>query len=87
MFFPSPSAPLLKRHERKKHMNYDKKVANLERHLEEHPTDYQAVIAHLKARSDAIEHRGWLRMVERHKRLAEVRRMRKERQNAEKHTE
>lgn len=82
MFFPSPSAPLEKAR-KEKHMNYEKKVANLERHLEEHPTDYQAVIAHLKARSDAIEHRGWLRMVERHKRLAEVRRMRKERQNAE----
>lgn len=63
-------------------MNYDIKVANLERHLKEHPTDYQAVIAHLKARSDAIEHRAWLRMIERRKRLAEVKRMRKEREDA-----
>lgn len=64
-------------------MDKAEKVLKLERHLKDHPTDYQAVVAHLKARSDAIEHRAYLKMVERKKRLAEVRRRRKERENAE----
>lgn len=81
--FFSLHPPILKKHRQEKTMKYEQKVANLERHLKEHPTDYQAVVAHLVARSDAIEHRAWLRMIERKKRLAEIRRMRKERQNAE----
>ena len=62
---------------------YSEKILRLDEHLKSHPTDYQAVIARLKARSDAIEHKAWLAMVERKKRVAEIRRERKERENAE----
>ena len=62
-------------------MKYEQRVARLEEHLREHPKDYQAVIAHLKAKSDLIEHRSWLRMIERKKRVAEIRKQRKERRN------
>lgn len=58
------------------------RVERLEAHLKGNPKDYQAVIAHMKARSDAIEHRTWLRMVERKKRVAEIRRQRREEHNA-----
>lgn len=57
------------------------RVERLNEHVKAHPTDYQAVIALLKARSDMIEHRGWLAMVERKKRIAEIRQKRKERKN------
>lgn len=63
------------------------KVVNLDAHVKEHPTDYQAVIALLKARSDLIEHRQYLRMVERKKRVAEVRRQRKEMRDAKERNE
>lgn len=63
-------------------MDIATKVERLEEHLKEHPTDYQAVIALLKRRSDLIEHVAWLRMIERKKKIAEVRRQRKEKQNA-----
>lgn len=56
-----------------------KKVERLEEHLKKHPTDYQAVVAHLVARSDAIDHAQRMKLVERQKRLAEIRRKRKER--------
>ena len=59
-------------------MKYEDKVERLEVHLKEHPTDYQAVIAHLKARSDMYEHRAHQRMIERMKRVAEIKRQRKE---------
>lgn len=52
------------------------KVKKIEEHLKEHPTDYQAVIAHLKARSDAIDYAQKQKLIERHKRLAEIRRKR-----------
>lgn len=64
-------------------MKHEQRVARLEEHLKEHPTDYQAVVAHLKARSDAIEHRAWLRMIERRKAVAEIRKERRNR-NAKK---
>lgn len=37
-------------------MNDDERIARLQRHLAEHPHDYQAVIGLLKARSNAIDH-------------------------------
>ena len=52
------------------------KVRRLEEHLKGHPTDYQAVIAHLKARSDAIDYAQKQKLIERKKRLAEIRRKR-----------
>ena len=58
------------------------RVTRLERHLADNPRDYQAVIAHLKARSDMIEHRNHMKMIERRRRVAEIRRERKERENA-----
>lgn len=63
-------------------MKYIERVERLEEHLKEHPTDYQAVIALLKRRSDLIEHRAWLRMIERKKAVAEVRRQRREKEDA-----
>lgn len=64
------------------------RVERLEEHLKEHPTDYQAVVAHLKARSDLIEHVAHQRMIERKKKVAEIRRQRKEMRNAkESHVE
>ena len=56
-------------------MDYAKKLEALDRHISEHPTDYQAVIARLKTRSDAIEHQLYLRKIERLKRVAEYRRV------------
>ena len=67
----------------------EKHIARVERlteHVKSHPSDYQAVIALLKARSDMIEHRAWLAMVEKKKRIAEIKRQRKERQNAKEPT-
>lgn len=66
-------------------MDYIEKVERLETHLKEHPKDYQAVIAHLKARSKAIEHAQWLKAIERRKRVAEIRKARKEMRNAKEH--
>ena len=66
----------------------EKHIARVERlteHVKSHPNDYQSVIALLKARSDMIEHRAWLAMVEKKKRIAEINRQRKERQNAKEH--
>lgn len=64
-------------------MDYTERLTALDRHISEHPADYQAVIARLKLRSDAIEHQMYLRKVERLKRVAEYRRHR----NGEIHTE
>lgn len=55
-------------------MNYLDKLDSLDKHIEEHPHDYQAVISRLKTASDAYEHQMYLRKVARLKRVAEVRR-------------
>ena len=55
-------------------MDYIEKLERIDRHLSEHPKDYQSVIASMKTYSDAVEHEMYLRRVERMKRLAEVRR-------------
>lgn len=68
-------------------MNHIEKVERLEEHLREHPTDYQAVVALLKRRSDLIEHRAWLQMIERRKRVAEIRKRRKEMRDAKESTQ
>lgn len=60
-----------------------KRVQSLDAHVKEHPKDYQAVVALLKARSDAIEHRAWLRMIERKKAVAEIRKERRNRHGEE----
>ena len=63
-------------------MDYNKRLERLDRHIEEHPKDYQAVIGRLKCYSDAVEHQMYLRRVARLKSVAEVRRKR----NEQKHT-
>lgn len=55
-------------------MDYTQRLENLDAHIAEHPTDYQAVIARLKVRSDAIEHQMYLKRIERLKRVAKYRR-------------
>lgn len=54
-------------------MDYAEKLERLDRHLAEHPKDYQSVIARMKTYSDAVEHEMYLRKVARLKRVAEVR--------------
>lgn len=56
-------------------MDYQKKLEALDKHISQHPADYQAVISRLKVRSDAIEHQLYLRKIERLKRVAEYRRV------------
>lgn len=58
----------------------EKRVANLHRHVAEHPADYEAVIAELKLRSDLIDR---VRREEANERLKEVARIRKRRRDAE----
>lgn len=55
-------------------MDYVEKARKLEEHISKHPTDYQAVIAHLIMRSKAFEHEKHMQMIERRKRVAEFRR-------------
>lgn len=55
-------------------MNYVEKLERLDRHLAEHPTDYQASIAKLKTYSDAIEHELYLKKIARAKKVAKYRR-------------
>lgn len=57
-------------------MDYYDKLDRLDKHLQEHPKDYQAVISRMKTYSDAVEHQQYLRKVARLKRLAEIRRRR-----------
>lgn len=56
-------------------MDYNERLAKLDKHIEQHPTDYQAVISRLKIRSDAFEHEQYMRKVERIKKVAYYRRM------------
>lgn len=62
-------------------MNYEDRLEKLDKHISENPKDYQAVIARLKTRSDAIDHARKHQMDMRLKRLAEIRRKRHEEQN------
>ena len=59
-------------------MDYAERLTNLDEHIRRHPTDYQAVISRLKIQSDAYEHRRYQRKIARLKRLAEIRKKRKE---------
>ena len=54
-------------------MDYIRKLEQIDKHLTQHPKDYQSVIARMKTYSDAVEHQMYLRRVERMKKLAEVR--------------
>ena len=55
-------------------MDYTKRLEQLDRHLAEHPKDYQAVISRMKTYSDAVEHQMYLRRIERLKKVAKYRR-------------
>ena len=55
-------------------MDYTDKLDKLDKHLMEHPKDYQAVIARMKTFSDAVEHDMYLKKITRLKRVAEYRR-------------
>lgn len=59
-------------------MDYTKKLERMDKHLQEHPHDYQTVIARLKTASDAVDHQNHLIISNRRKRVAEVRRQLKE---------
>lgn len=56
-------------------MDYVDKLNRLDRHLANHPHDYQSVIARMKTYSDAVEHQLYLRRIER---IKKVERYRKE---------
>ena len=55
-------------------MDYGEKLQKLDKHLAEHPKDYQAQIARLKTYSDAVEHEKYLKRIKRLKRIAEYKR-------------
>lgn len=55
-------------------MDYTEKLERLDRHLAEHPKDYQATIARMKTFSDAVEHEIYLKRIARLKKVAEYRR-------------
>lgn len=59
-------------------MDYNERLRKLDKHIANHPKDYQASIARLKTYSDAVEHQMYLRKIERLKRVAKFRRKRNE---------
>ena len=58
----------------------EKRVENLHRHVQEHPTDCEAIIAEMQYRSMLIDK---TRQMEANERLKEVARIRKRRKDAE----
>lgn len=57
-------------------MNYIEQLEKLDRHITEHPKDYQAVIARMKTYSNAVDKQRQSVTNERLKRVAEIRRRR-----------
>lgn len=55
-------------------MDYIDRLQRLDKHLAEHPKDYQSVIARMKTYSDAVEHELYLKRVARLKKVAKYRR-------------
>lgn len=64
-------------------MDYAEKLQRIDRHLEEHPHDYQTVIARLKTQSDMIDHQMRKNARSRLSRLSEIRRKRRKEHNGE----
>ena len=62
-------------------MTYEERIQKMDKHLEEHPHDYQTVIARLKTKSDAIEHKRKESVNGRLRNLAEIKRQLRERKN------
>lgn len=59
-------------------MEIEERLNRLHEHVKTHPADYQAVIAEVKLHSDLIEHKAYLRKIDRQRRVAEIRARRKE---------
>lgn len=57
-------------------MNYIEQLEKLDKHIAEHPKDYQAVIARMKTYSNAVDKQRQSVTNERLKRVAEIRRRR-----------
>lgn len=55
-------------------MDYIERLRKLDAHIKDHPNDYQAVISRMKTYSDAVEHKLYLRKIERIKKISEFRR-------------
>ena len=55
-------------------MDYTEKLERLDNHIKRHPKDYQSVIARMKTYSDAVEHKIYLRRIERLRRISKHRR-------------
>lgn len=55
-------------------MDYEERIDRLKEHIAEHPTDYQAVIGLLKARSDAIDHMIYESRIDKARKVAKYRR-------------
>lgn len=55
-------------------MEYIEKLERLDRHLSEHPHDYQSVISRMKLASDIYDHEQERRRHARRKSLAEIKR-------------
>lgn len=68
---------------RRLRMDYTERLEKLNEHINEHPKDYQAVIAQLKMRSDAYEHAMYRKRIERLRKVAHIKRKRKERLHGE----
>ena len=66
------TAPFIHREE--SDMEYEERLKRLDEHLAEHPTDYQARIARLKVFSDSVEHKQYLKRIERMKLLERYKR-------------
>lgn len=54
-------------------MDYVDKLERLDKHLKQHPKDYQSVIARMKTFSDAVEHEMYLKRIERIKKVERYR--------------
>ena len=63
-------------------MDYVKKLDRMDEHLKRHPHDYQTVIARLKTASEAYDYVKKKQRDERLKRLAEIKRMLREEDEA-----
>lgn len=58
-------------------MEIKERLAKLEKHIGEHPADYQAVIACVKLHSDMIDHERRQREILELRHIAEIRKRRK----------
>lgn len=74
MFAPPSNCPRTHHPFGERAMDYNSKLEKLDRHLANHPKDYQSVIARMKTYSDAVEHEIYLRRIARLKKVEKYRR-------------